>query len=237
MKLNDPEHVRREYATEEGLEGRRGAYRWADGPDAPELLFETIRGLRPSSVLEVGCGPGELSERIRAELGASVVAIDISPRMVELARKRGVDAVVGDAEDLRFADASFDCVVAAWMLYHVPDVDRALGEFARVLRPNGHLVAVTNYLDHLDELRTLGAQADPEAAFSGENAAELLSRHFDAVEELDAAGTIRFPDRDAVLSYLRASITLKGVEARLPDFEPPFVVRRHPTILVAEKAA
>ena len=156
MSLNDPEHVREEYATEAGLEGRRAAYRWADGPDAPELLFETVARLAPAAVLEVGCGPGELSERVRLELGASVVAIDISPRMVELAQSRGVDARLGDAQDLPFADASFDCVVAAWMLYHVPDVDRALGEFARVLRPGGRLVAVTNYLDHLSELRALG---------------------------------------------------------------------------------
>ena len=237
MKLNDPKHVRDEYATEAGLEGRRAAYRWADGPDAPELLFQTVARLAPAAVLEVGCGPGELSERIRLELGASVVAIDISPRMVELAQGRGVDARVGDVQDLPFADASFDCVVAAWMLYHVPGVDRAIGELSRVLRPGGTLVAVTNYLDHLSQLRSLGSLPGPEYAFSGDNGAELLRKHFADVDEFDAGGTIRFPDRDAVVSYLRASITLKGVEERLPSFEPPFIVRRHPTIFVAEKAS
>ena len=44
--------------------------------------------------------------------------------MVELARARGVDARVGDVQELPFADGAFDCVVAAWMLYHVPDLDR-----------------------------------------------------------------------------------------------------------------
>jgi len=237
LSLNDPQLVREEYATEAGLIGRRAAYQWAHGPDAPELLFQTIVGLAPISVLEVGCGPGELSERMRVELGASVVAIDISPRMVELARDRDVDARLGDAQDLPFADASFDSVVAAWMLYHVPDVDRALGELARVLRPGGHLVAVTNYLDHLGELRALASERpSPEWAFSGDNGRALLARHFARVVEHDAGGTIRFPDRKAVVSYIRSSITLMGdAEERLPAFEPPFVVRRHPTIFVARK--
>jgi SAM-dependent methyltransferase len=236
--LNDPEVVRAEYASEQGLLGRRAAYRWATGPDAVELLFQTIAGLRPTSVLEVGCGPGELSERMRVELGASVVAIDISPRMVALARTRGVDARVGDAQELPFPDGAFDCTVAAWMLYHVPDVDRALAELMRVLRPGGHLVAVTNYLDHLRELRDLATdRPTPEWAFSGDNGRGLLERHFAVVEEHDAGGAIEFPDRDAVVSYVRSSISLMGdAEARLPEFDPPLVVRRHPTIFVARKA-
>lgn len=238
MRGNDPEHVREEYATEAGLLARRAAYQWADGPDAPELLFQTIVALEPRSVLEVGCGPGELSGRIRGELGASVVALDISRRMVELARGRGVDARLGDVQALPFEDESFELAVAAWMLYHVPDVNRALGELARVLRPGGHLVAVTNYLDHLSELRALGDRSEGgfESAFSGDNGRSLLRPHFATVEEQDASGSIRFPDRASVVSYLGSSISLKGAEARLPEFEPPFVVRRHPTIFVAQKA-
>ncbi len=238
MTLNDPDLVRVEYATEDGLLGRRAAYRWAEGPDALEMLFDTIAALSPRSVLEVGCGPGELAERLRRDLGADVIALDISPRMVELARARGVDAREGDVQELPFDDEVFDCAVAAWMLYHVPDVDRALHELARVLRPGGHLVAVTNYLDHLAELRALADGKDWgfESAFSGDNGRDLLSRHFASVDERDAGGAIRFPDRDAVVQYLDSSISLKGADARLPEFEPPFVVRRHPTIFAATKS-
>lgn len=238
MRLNDPENVREEYASEAGLLGRRAAYQWADGPDALELLFQTIAALGPTSVLEVGCGPGELSERIGDELGASVVALDISPRMVELARGRGVDARLGDVQELPFDNESFDLAIAAWMLYHVPDVHRALGELARVLRPGGRLVAVTNYLDHMHELRALADEHRPgfESAFSGENGQSLLERHFAAVEELDLAGSVRFPDLQAVAAYLQSVRPLRGAEARLGDVEWPFVVRRHPTIFVATKS-
>ena len=64
--------------------------------------------------------------------------------MVELTGRAASSAVVGDVQELPFADGIFDCAVAAWMLYHVPDLDRALRELARVLRPGGRLVAVTN---------------------------------------------------------------------------------------------
>ena len=60
---------------------------------------------------------GELAERVARELGAEVVAIDISPRIVEIACGRGVDARMGDVQALPFADGEFDCVVANWVLY------------------------------------------------------------------------------------------------------------------------
>jgi SAM-dependent methyltransferase len=238
LSLNDPRVVREEYASEHGLEGRRAAYRYAEGPNAPELAFAAVAEVAPPRVLEVGPGPGELSARVAAELGAEVVAVDISPRMVELARGRGVDARVGDVQQLPFGDREFDCAIAVWMLYHVPDVDRALGELARVLRPRGRLVAVTNRLDHLRELRELVGRPDPAVtAFSGDNGAELLRRHFARVEERDAGGTIRFPDRAAVLAYVEASRTLFSARPEVPDVDCPFVVTRRPVIFVAEKAA
>jgi ubiquinone/menaquinone biosynthesis C-methylase UbiE len=132
-RLDDPALVAREYASEDRLRARQRLYRDVSGENAPEVLWRVLAELRPRTVLEVGGGPGELAERMRVELGASVSFIDISPRMVELARARGVDALVGDVQKLPFADASFDTAVAAWMLYHVPDLDRGLAELARVL--------------------------------------------------------------------------------------------------------
>jgi len=92
---NDPDVVRREYASEAGLVGRRAAYRYADGPDAPELAFQAVAEAKPSRVLEVGCGPGEAAERIGREVGADIVAIDSSERMVELARALPTQSYAG----------------------------------------------------------------------------------------------------------------------------------------------
>ena len=73
-------------------------------------------------MIEVGCGWGELAEWIARDTGAEVIALDLSPRMVELARERVLDARVGDVQELPFGDGEFDCAVAAWMLYHVADL-------------------------------------------------------------------------------------------------------------------
>lgn len=234
--LNDPVHVREEYASEVRLLGRRTAYDYASGPNPLELTFDAIASVRPRRALEVGCGPGELAERVQSELSAEVVAVDISPRMVELARARGVDARVGDVQELPFADAAFDCAIAAWMLYHVPDVPRALAELARVLEPGGRLVAVTNYVDHLQEARELiGAPARLFTAFSGENAEALLRDAFSEVERREASGEIRFPNRESVVEYVRATQGLWQIEAEVPQIELPFVVRRRTVVLGAQK--
>ncbi len=234
MRHNDPEVVAREYATEKGLLGRRAAYQWSEGPDPRELTFQAVAEVAPERVLEVGPGPGELSARIQSELGADVVAVDISERMVELAKERGVDASVGDVQELPFPDGSFDCAIAAWMLYHVPDVARGIAELARVLRPGGRLVAVTNASDHWQGLRELVTDRRGEFCFTAENGEELLRRSFSHVERRDGTGWIVFPDREAAQAFVEATMTLEG---ELPPFDGPLRVRRSPFVFVAEKSS
>lgn len=233
--LNDPQAVREEYASERGLVGRRAAYQYASGPNAVEMAFAAIAEAAPTRVLEVGGGPGELAARVQDELGASVVALDISERMVELTRARGVEAIVGDAQELPFADGEFDLAIAAWMLYHVPDVPRALDELARVVRPGGRLVAVTNSVDHLREIRELIGVPRTFYPFSGENGEEQLRARFSSVERREAGGEIRFPDRESVIAYIQATRGLWSVEGDVPAFDVPFVVSRRPVIFVATK--
>lgn len=236
MSLHDPSAVRDQYSTEAGLLARRAAYEHAEGLNAPELVFEAVAEVSPQNYLEVGCGPGELAARVQVSLGAEVTAIDISPRMVELARKRGVDAREGDVQHLPFGNDEFDCAAAAWMLYHVPDVELALDELARVVRPGGRLVAVTNGLDHLGELRELlGLPPRPRTTFSRENGAELLRSRFERVDERDASGTVTFPDRDSIVAYVEASSSFFEGAGDVPELDAPLVVRRAPVVFVATR--
>jgi SAM-dependent methyltransferase len=235
VRLNDPEVVRAEYAEESRLEERIAAWQGLTGPNPRELALEAVAESRPGQVLEVGCGQGWASEWIKEELGAEVVAVDQSERMVELTRRRGVDAHVGDVQELPFEDGSFDAALAAWVLYHVPDLDRGLAELARVLRPGGRLVAVTNAPESLHELWTLlGADRTPFliAGFHSDNGAEILRRHFQHVEERQAAGTVTFADPEAVQRYVDSLVTVSGT---VPPFEGELVCSRRSTIFVAEK--
>ena len=234
MSLNDPDFVCEQYASEVGLAARKAVYTEVSGPDARELVFRAVAESSPRQVLEVGCGEGELAARLLSELGAEVTALDQSPRMVELTGSRGVDARLGDVQELPFADESFDVAVAAWMLYHVPTPGLALRELARVVRPGGRVVAATNCSDHLFEMFELAGAEHFELPFGGENGEELLSQHFDSVERRDADGTVTFRDAAAIRSYFRSSARLARYADEVPELTEPLVARRRPVVFVAE---
>jgi SAM-dependent methyltransferase len=232
MPCDDPARVSEQYAREDNLQARRNLYEDVSGPHAPDVLWQTITEWRPRRVLEVGGGPGELAERMQRELDAEVSFVDISPRMVELARGRGIDAQIADVQELPFADAAFDTVVAAWMLYHVPDVGRGLAEIARVLRPGGALIAVTNSVQHLRELRELIAYPTGwEETFSRENGEALLAPHFARVDRFDMESVVTVRQREKLVAY-RDSLTVDT--APVPsDVELPFIVHGRTTVFVA----
>lgn len=110
-----------------------------------EWLGERARG----RVLEVAIGTGLNLPHYPAD--AMVTGIDLSPAMLAIARQRaaelGREVVLreGDAQELPFADASFDTVVCALSLCSIPDPAAALGEMKRVLTPGGRLLL----LDHV----------------------------------------------------------------------------------------
>ena len=236
MRLNDPELVRRQYASEDGLAVRRDfRLRFREGPDAFNTAFRVVAEAQPRRVLEVGCGMGNFAERVARETSAEVVATDLSARMVELARERGLDARVADVQELPFDDGEFDCAVANAMLYHVEDLDRALSELARVLELGGKLVAVTIGEGHMAEVWRFVGYRKPERPFSRENGAEQLARHFRAVEREDVDAQLVFPDAAAVHDYVDSTIFSAQVARPLPELDGPFRASVQATVFVAER--
>jgi SAM-dependent methyltransferase len=233
-RLDDQESVRAQYAREDNLRARQALYEETEGISPHDVLYEALRALSPARVLEVGGGQGELAQWLRDELGARVSFLDLSPRMAELARARGLDAQVGDVQELPFADASFDVVVAAWMLYHVPDVPRGLAEIARVLVPGGSLVAVTTSVDHLRELRDLlRYPSGHEGSFNRENGAALLVPPFAHVERRDTDVRVTVRDREKLVAYRNSmQVSVDDVPAYV---DLPFLVHARTSIFIATK--
>jgi SAM-dependent methyltransferase len=210
--MAEPGHVREQYAAEGNLETRRAV--WGPGPsgvDPLDLVLTAVRDALPAhrgmpDVLEVGCGPGVFAARLVEELpGIALLATDQSQRFVELARERGVPAQLQDVQHLLAPDASYDVVLAMWMLYHVPDLDRGLAEVRRVLRPGGLFVAVTNGEEHLAALRREAGGDALRTGFSSENGEASLGRHFGTVSRQDVETRATFPDRQVALTYLESS--------------------------------
>jgi ubiquinone/menaquinone biosynthesis C-methylase UbiE len=94
---------------------------------------------RGARVLELGCGTGLILARI-ARIAEEAVGIDLSEGMAQQARDRGLDARIGSVCDLPFEDEEFDLTYSFKVLAHVPDIEAALREAARVTRPGGHLL-------------------------------------------------------------------------------------------------
>jgi SAM-dependent methyltransferase len=104
-------------------------------------LTEVRAGQR---AIDVGCGPGALTARLVARLGdAAVAAVDPSPSFVAAAAERfsGVDVRTGTAEDLPFADGSFDLAAAQLVVHFMDDPVQGLREMGRVVRPGGTVAA------------------------------------------------------------------------------------------------
>ena len=135
-----------------------------------------------------------MAERIHDLPGVTLVATDFSPRFVELTAARGVDARQADICYLPFEDDAFDVVYAGWMLYHVRDLERALNEIRRVLRPGGTFVAVTNGNDHLADLVREAGGTPVRTQFSSETGESVLRRRFADVRRHDLETRAVFPD-------------------------------------------
>ncbi len=98
-----------------------------------ELVIEHAQGAR---VLEVGCGTGLVLSKV-ADIAGHAVGVDLSRGMIEKAHSRGLSVVRGSATALPFADDVFDVVYSFKVLAHVPGIEAALAEIARVTKPGG----------------------------------------------------------------------------------------------------
>lgn len=185
------------------------------------------------SLLDVGCGPGAFPRHLRAGGHRGRLAgLDQSPAMIaEAARAaREGDAAIewftGQADALPFAEGEFDVVSARHMLYHVPDIPAALGEFARVVGPGGVVLTVTNGArttpgiteleDAIVQRFGLEAVAEPSLRFHTGNAPQMLREAFAHVEETILPGALVFTAAGPIVDYV---MTLSAPQRAADDRE------------------
>jgi SAM-dependent methyltransferase len=121
-------------------------------PTYPDALIDALLGPRPEGldVLDVGCGTG-IASRLMAERGASVLGVEVAPRMAEIARSHGIDVEIGAFEDWKPAGRTFDRVTSA-QAWHWLDLLVATTKAASVLRPGGRLGLIWNCGSPPDDL-------------------------------------------------------------------------------------
>ncbi|GLI47655.1 MAG: methyltransferase domain-containing protein [Candidatus Methanomethylophilus sp.] len=128
------------YDTAPGYDGDEERSLWKD------YLSQAI-GLEPKEILDVGTGTGAIA-LLLAELGHNVTGVDFSREMMEVARKKALDSsssirfLEGDVENLRFEDATFDCVTGRYVLWTMTNPEKAVREWVRVVKPGGMIVII-----------------------------------------------------------------------------------------------
>jgi SAM-dependent methyltransferase len=216
VRMDESSYVKDQYAEDTNLATRIRTHTLYSEPrvDYPDWVLAHIDWRGDERTVDVGCGAGTYAAAV-LQRTSHYIAGDLSPGML-----RGVHAphrVNLDAQALPLADGSVDVLLANHMIYHIPDQERAVAGFARVLRPGGVLLAATNSASNMAEIRELVREAarrmgiageiDPYTplSFTLENGATLLRRHFARVERSDHPAAFLFPEAQPVLDYLGTS--------------------------------
>jgi SAM-dependent methyltransferase len=214
------------------LHGRFSTNRYGVFP----WIFDQMDVPANARILELGSGTGVMwrsnANRIPAQwrvilsdLSRGILTEGIANIGPSAARMRAVQI---DAQVLPFPDRTFDAVVANHMLYHVPEVPRALREIRRVLKPGGGCFAATFSLDNMREFndaveRFFGVPMSVAAKHFGlENGAEMMRECFGAVELRRYSDSLRVTEVQPLMDYInsvkRATLAAPDKQAAIREF-------------------
>jgi ubiquinone/menaquinone biosynthesis C-methylase UbiE len=200
INMRDKDVLARQYKDSAKLDIRKNFHKkYGTNPiEYADWILSKIKFFNGCRVLEVGCGTGSLWQHSPEliETFSELVLTDFSKGMIDLvaesyAGRNNIKIQCIEVLDMPFEENSFDIIIANSMLYHVNDVDAALGNIQRILREGGGFYATTfgkdgliNFINRgmfemgLSDSRVIGA-----LSFTLENGAELLRNHFSAVTE------------------------------------------------------
>ena len=237
---NDTEKVKEQYATSKGLNVRLlfhdmystnklGYGNWLISK------YEISKGMR---VLELGCGTGSLwighDELINC--CGELVLTDLSKGMIETAKKNlgdrnNLEYRIEDIQKLTFGDKSFDIVIANSMLYHVPNIKKALEEVRRVLKDGGVFHCSTygenNFTDKLAEwLSSEGEELNLNHNFTMQNGEKILKKVFNEVKPVLFEDSLHITNLDHLIEYFTSLASFKVV-ANFPISKIRNILKAH----------
>lgn len=228
-RLTEPDYLKnQQYSNSDKLAARIRLHREFTVPnvDIWEWFFDIVLQEAPASatVLEAGTGRGDVWKRNEGRIpaGWQITLTDFSEGMIEdnkaylgdLAQRMTYHPM--DVQHIPYDDDSFDVIFANFMLYHVPDLPRAIAELRRVLRDGGVLFAATNGVNHMIEMRKLIASVDEtidtktvfHRSFSLQEGDQPLKEHFAEVTMHPFRNAIVVDSVQPVLDYVASMITI-----------------------------
>lgn len=222
---NDKDAVKAQYASSERLDTRinfHNMYSTNKMGFGPWLIsnYEIKDGMR---VLELGTGTGDMWKG-HGDLIAKcdkLVLSDFSEGLLDTARKNigefeNVEYKQIDIQDIPFEDNSFDIVIANMMLYHVPDIDKAISEVRRVLKADGIFYSATYGENNFNDIIAgwfglIGKNYDPNHLFTLQNGGDILGKEFADIEVRRYEDSLHVTNIDDLADYLQSLKTLHGI--------------------------
>jgi ubiquinone/menaquinone biosynthesis C-methylase UbiE len=205
---------------------QRQSVMWGNGPyqritetiaDIHDVVVERLAPQSGDRWLDLACGTGAIAERACAA-GAGVTGLDLAPVLIETARERAaelgleIEYVVGDVEQLGFADASFDKVSSTCGIMFAPDHEAAARELARVTAPGGR-IALANWTPTGGMAKVFKVMAPYQPApppsspfdWGGERRVRKLLGEWFELELEEHVSTLRVPSGEAYWDLFSAS--------------------------------
>lgn len=194
-----------------------------------EWLWQQLTLPPNSTILDLGCGPGDLWMKNRWQLqpGWQMCLSDFSTGMVQEARERlelcsrsrtvAFHFVVSDVMTLPFRSQTWDGVLALGLLDHLSDLEQALQEIQRVLKPGGQFYASAGGRSHLQELEALVTPFLTNINFGGDpsrfgldNGAKLLARYFSSVNLQRYQDDLIFRELEPLIAFVLSEAEVRA---------------------------
>lgn len=235
---NMEKSVREQYKNDKNLKIRTNLHSYnTNKVDWDKWCFNNISFVENAKVLELGCGTGEFWRKNIDNLdkNLNICISDFSESMLKIAKANLKDIKLKfkfkeiNAENIPFKDNTFDIIIAQHMIYFVPNMDKALKEIKRVLRPGGKLYVTANSKYSMLELNELLEDFSPKSGlnsngystrFELENGKEILGKHFKNIHVNILNGKIIIDNPNPVVSY-KAS-TIQGEKILVGDKRKEF---------------
>lgn len=221
--MTDQAVVQKHYSTDEFLRIRQETHDRYTVPNVnfAEWVLTCIPWQGDEQVLDVGCGNGFYYPKLKQHHpNIQYFGLDLFEQMLH-SHPSPANLMQADAQKLPFADHTFDRVMANHVLFLVPDVESAIKEIRRVLKPSGIVIAATNSTSNMPEMQVLMRRAivllsrqgtnsvrPPVAVsdrFALENGTRLLARSFYGVVRHDMPSALVFPDTEPAMAYLEST--------------------------------
>lgn len=221
---NMESRVREQYKSDKNLNIRSNLHSYnINRIDFDKWCFNQINFSRDANVLELGCGTGKLwfKNKDYIESTLNITLSDFSKSMIKIAKNRlkDVNREFGykeiNAENIPYNDETFDIIIAQHMIYFIPDIEKALVEIQRVLKPNGVFYVTANSCESMKELNKLAENFAPNLGldsngyserFDLEHGRGILEKYFSKVNVEILDGKIIVDEAEPVVSYKASTI-------------------------------